>query len=65
MTVCNIGINVPDLGCFNQYGVCMGMEPTNLWVNEDGERFSPEDKVFLMNQPPATASMNQFRRFPS
>lgn len=62
VTVCNIGINVPDLGCFNQYGVCMGMEPTNLWVNEDGERFSPEDKVFLMTTA-GNCIMNQFKAF--
>ena len=38
------------------------MEPTNLWVNEDGERFSPEDKVFLMTTA-GNCIMNQFKAF--
>lgn len=48
VTMCNIGVNVEGLGFFNQFGVCMGMEPTNLWVNQDAERFCPESNTFLM-----------------
>ena len=62
ITVCNIGINVPDLGFFNQFGVCMGMEPTNLWVNQDAERFAPEDKVFLMTTA-GNCVMNQAKAY--
>lgn len=62
ITVCNIGINVEDLGFFNQFGVCMGMEPTNLWVNEDGVRFFPESSTFLMTTA-GNAIMNQHKAF--
>lgn len=62
ITVCNIGVNVEGLGFFNQYGVCMGMEPTNLWVNEDGVRFFPESGTFLMTTA-GNAIMNQHKVF--
>jgi len=62
ITVCNLGMNVPGLGLPNQFGTCIGMEPTNLWVNQDAVRFLPESYVFYQTGA-ANAVLNQIKVF--
>ncbi|MGV8084057.1 MAG: FAD-dependent oxidoreductase [Coriobacteriia bacterium] len=62
ITVCNLGMNVPGLGLPNHFGTCIGMEPTNLWVNQDAVRFLPESYVFYQTGA-ANAVLNQIKTF--
>lgn len=62
ITVCNLGMSVPGLGLSDEFGICIGNEPTNLWVNQDAVRFIPESYTF---HPPgaANAVLNQIKVF--
>lgn len=42
ITVCQIGLTVPETDIFSQLSTCLSMEPSNLWLNQDGQRFVTE-----------------------
>ncbi|MGV8083726.1 MAG: FAD-dependent oxidoreductase [Coriobacteriia bacterium] len=62
ITPSNIGTGVPRLDMTNQFGSCIGNEPTNLWVNQDGVRFVPESFTFYLTTA-ANAVQQQTRVF--
>lgn len=42
VTVCQIALTIPETDIFSQLAACMAMEPSNLWLNQEAQRFVNE-----------------------